>query len=368
MSRDVHASVERFARALRFPTVSARLHEEATRSAYTGFLDFIAGSYPHLFAAADVERDEPYRLVIELPGANPALDPLLLLAHYDVVDVEEGTEADWTHPPFAGTVDKEFIWGRGALDDKNSLVAALEASERVMVSGRRLERGLVLAFGGDEELMGTNGAAVTATRMREAGRRFHFALDEGAVVAVGMLSSPSKPIALVGIAEKGQLNVAISAETTGGHAAMPPARTALGKTAAAVARAERRPFPRRLTYTVGEFFRALAPHASFPLSLVYRFPRLFWPLLRVVLARSPQTAALIRTTQAATMAEAGAAPNVLPQGARAVVNVRILPGESVASVLARYRSILRREGVAVDVLDPDDAHEPVPGSPVEHPG
>jgi carboxypeptidase PM20D1 len=368
MTPDIGAAVNRFARSVRFATVSARIHEEETRDAYVGLLDFIVDSYPHLFAAAHVEREDPWRLVVELPGTDSSLEPLLVLAHFDVVPVEPGTESAWSHPPFSGAVDDGFIWGRGTLDDKNVLIAALEAAERVVSCGKRLERGLVLAFGGDEELSGIRGAAESARTMRRAGRRFHFVLDEGAVIALGMLTTPSAPIALIGIAEKGHLNVALTATTIGGHAAMPPSRTAVGKLAKAIARIEARRFPSRLTYTMREFFRALAPHARFPHSFVYRHPRLFWPILRRVLASRPETDALTRTTQAATTAEGSRAPNVLPQHARAVINVRTLPGEQSDEVIARYRRLLAREDVEVSLLDPDDRGEPVAGSSLDHPG
>ncbi|MFW5688795.1 MAG: M20/M25/M40 family metallo-hydrolase [Spirochaetota bacterium] len=362
------AVIERLARALTFRTVSSRIDEPDVRDAYTALLDFLSHSFPELYATARVEQDEPWRLVIELPGSDPSLDPIVLMAHYDVVDVAGGSEGEWTHAPWAGEIADGFVWGRGALDDKNVLMALLEAAERVVRAGTGLARGLVLAFGGDEELAGRRGAAVTAARWSDAGRRFHFVLDEGAVIAVGMLAQPKTPVALIGVEEKGHVNVRLRAHQEGGHAAMPPRHTALGRLAAAVVRAEENPFPRRLTYSVGEFLRALAPHVAVPLRTVYAHPRLFWPLIRRVLAARPTSEALIRSTQAATMANASAAPNVLPQNAEAVFNVRILPGESVASVVEHYRALLGGFGVAVDVPDLEDAHDPVAGTSVSHAG
>ncbi len=363
-----YTPVERFAAALRFPTVSARIDEQEVRDAFTALLDFLAASYPTLFATATVDRQDPWRLVIEVPGTDPSLDPILLLAHFDVVDVAETTRSDWSHDPFGGEIDAGFVWGRGALDDKNVLIALLEAAETVVAEGRPLRRGFVLAFGGDEELSGRQGAARIAADLRAAERRFHFTLDEGAIIAVGMLATPKRPIALIGVAEKGQVNVVIRARSEGGHAAMPPRRTAVGNVATAVARLERTPFGTRLLPTVRAFFIALARHASNPLKLVYRFPGLFWPILRAVLAASPRSAALVRTTQAATMARGSHAPNVLAQSAETVVNIRILPGETVDTVVRRYRRLLRRFDVEVSVLSAGDAHDPIAESPVDHPG
>jgi carboxypeptidase PM20D1 len=361
------AAIERLARSLTYPTVASRIGEEDTRRAYSELLDFVTDAYPALFSVATVHREDPWQLVIELAGEDRSLDPLLVLAHYDVVDVEPGTEADWSHEPFGGAVDDGYVWGRGALDDKNSFIATLEAAEQIVSTGGKLQRGLVLAFGGDEEIAGRRGAARIAGRFREAGRRFHAVLDEGAVIAVGALAQPTIPIALIGVAEKGHVDVVIRAESEGGHAAMPPAHSAVGRIAEAVTRVEAHPFRPRLIAPVREFFRSLAPHASGPLRVVYAHPVLFWPLLRSVLGAGTSTSALIRTTQAVTMARGSAAPNVLPGAAEAVVNVRILPGESVKSVLEHYRTLLARLPVTVALRDPDDAHDPVATSATDHP-
>lgn len=356
---------ERFARALTFPTVSARIGEPAIAIAFTGLIDYLLEAFPALASASLVTRNDPWQLVLELPGDDSSLDPILLLAHYDVVDV--ANPDGWSHEPFGGEIDAGYVWGRGALDDKNVLVALLEAAEAVVRSGARFERGLVLAFGGDEELSGRHGAGSIADRFAREKRRFHFVLDEGAVIAVGMIRTPKTPIALIGVAEKGHANVVISAETRGGHAAMPPTTTALGIVARTIAALERSPFRARLIAPVAAFFRAIGAATSGPLRLVYRHPRLFWPLLRRVLAASPATNALVRTTQAMTMAQGSGAPNVLPQRARAVANVRILPGERVGDVLARYRALTAGEGVSVSLLDENDAHDPVAGAPLDHP-
>jgi len=354
--------VERFARSLTYPTVSARIDEPATREAFSSFLDFLHASYPALFAAASVDRRDPWRLVLELPGTDASLDPALLLAHYDVVDVAPGSRETWSHDPFSGDVAGGYVRGRGALDDKNALVAILEAADSIVASGTMPRRGLVLAFGGDEELSGRRGAAAIAAGFAAAGRRFHMVLDEGAIVADRMLPAQRRPIALVGVAEKGHVNVAIRSRTGGGHAAMPPRRTAVGELARAITRIERRPFPARLIPTIRDFFRAQRAEVPFPVALVYRFPRLFWPALRAALTASPNSAALVRTTQAVTVARGGDAPNVLPASAEAIVNVRTLPGDTVETVLRRYRSLLRGRGVDVEVADPDAAHEPVTAS------
>ncbi|HEY9595537.1 MAG TPA: peptidase dimerization domain-containing protein, partial [Spirochaetia bacterium] len=197
------------------------------------------------------------------------------------------------------------------------------------------------------------------------GVRLYCLLDEGSVIADGVVSIVKKPLALIGMAEKGFVNVRLTVTGTQGHSALPGPGTAAGALGAALAALERSPFPPRLTTTVHRFFRALAPHAAPGLGLALRLMRPLWPLLRSVLAADPSTDALIRTTQAVTMLRAGERPNVIPGEASAVVNLRILPGESTTSVLERVRRIAtrripRRFTLRAEFLEGSDSSEPVP--------
>jgi len=243
--------------------------------------------------------------------------------------------------------------------------ALLDATERILTRGELPHRSLVLAFGGDEELSGRNGAGTIAAKFKDQGRHFHAVVDEGAIVARGMIKDPAAPIALIGIAEKGFVNVAIEATESGGHAAMPPANTALGHLARAIAVVEQNPFRPRLLPTIRDFFAALGRHASFPTRSVFSKSKLFWPLLSRLLSAKPTTDALIRTTQAATMATASKAPGVLPQRARAVINSRILPGETVKDVLSHYEKLLAKHPVEVSIAPEGDASNPVLRSSTE---
>jgi carboxypeptidase PM20D1 len=357
-------AVRRFSQILQLQTISARIDERKVEAAFTELFALLPRLYPATWKTARVTAHPPWRLVLELPGTDPALEPVLLMAHYDVVDA---ADTGWTFPPFSGEIDDEFLWGRGAIDDKSVFVALLEAVEQVTNAGRKLDRGLILAFGGDEELSGHLGAKTTAEEFAGDGRHFHCVVDEGGVIAKGMLRTPEQPIALVGVAEKGFCNIVVTAEGDGGHASMPSKVTAVGKIARAVAQIEKHPFAPRLLPAIRRFFRALAPAAAFPERVVFGNTRLLWPLVSRILGSRPSTDALVRTTQAVTMAEGSSAANVLPQRATATVNCRILPGESVASVLAHYRKVLRRHPVTVALSDGGEHSEPVRESPLDHP-
>jgi len=344
MSSSETGAAERLARALSFRTISAYPHPSLPDE-FSGLLDFIEASFPRLFAVALVQREDPWRLIVHVPGTDRTLDPILLLAHFDVVAAQED---EWSHPPFGGLITDGYIWGRGALDDKGAFMAILEAAEAA-VSGGTPERGFVLAFGGDEELAGHRGAKVTAGELAELGRRFHFILDEGSAITDGVIANVPRRIALIGLGEKGLVNIRLVVEGTGGHAGRPPDSTALGALARAITRVEAHPFPAKLLGTVERFFRTIGKVATGPVGLVYRHPRLFWPILRRVLAASSSTNAIIRTTQAVTMASGSSAPNVLPAIASCTVNVRILPGQSLDDVTEHYHRVLRRSAVRMEI-------------------
>jgi len=195
-----------------------------------------------------------------------------------------------------------------------------------------------------------------------------FLVDEGGIVADGMLAFADRPLALIGIAEKGYVDVELEALGAGGHASMPPRSTAAGALSRAVARLEAHPFPARLTYTVRGFLSELAPYVPFGYRMLFRNSSLAAFALIKAFSAGPTTNALVRTTQAATMLSGSDKENVLPDRARAIINVRILPGETVAGVLGRMSVLTARDGVSVKPAHEGHTVEPLPESPTAHEG
>jgi len=333
---------------------------------FQAFQRLLTVSYPALHGVCSREAFDEFGVILTWRGSRQEMKPGILLAHYDVVGVDPESRDLWTHAPFAGEISDGYVWGRGTLDDKGIMIALLEAAEELASSGYQPERTLYFAFGGDEETTGQRGAARIAALFQERGIEAEFVLDEGSIVSVGMLPAVKAPIALVGISEKGYADVVVQAQGDGGHASMPPSHTAAGKVARAVSLLEKRPFPARIDFSVRSFLRALAPHVPPMLRAVFLFPRFWSPLLKVVFSRNPQTSALIRTTQACTKLEGSPASNVLPVLARAVVNVRIRPGESVEGVLSRMRKVVREAGVKVALEHAHNASEPVGESDIQN--
>jgi carboxypeptidase PM20D1 len=360
---DVDRAVERFAGSLRFATVSARKADDL--APFFELHQYLEREFPRLHAELDRSVVSGASLLYEWTGTNPDLDPVLLLGHLDVVPVEPDAHDRWTHPPFAGEVADGFVWGRGALDMKQSVLAQLEAVEWLVGQGFRPERTVLLAYGEDEEIGGREGAIVIARQLAERGVRLEMVLDEGAAVVQDIVPGVKSPVALVGIAEKGYASVRVVAREDGGHSSMPPAHTAAGIVATAVHRLERSPLTPRLSRPVQLQFDYLGPEMPFGQRLAVANRWLFGGVLLDRLTAGERTGALVRTTTAVTMLEGSVAANVLPTQAAAVVNFRILPGETVESVLAHVRSVVRDPRTSVELVD--GANDPSVVSSIDAP-
>jgi carboxypeptidase PM20D1 len=334
---DARAAAERLAGAIRFPTIS---HEGGARvedAAFRGLHQYLIQGFPRVHATLKREVVAGYSLLYTWPGTNPRLPPILLMSHTDVVPVEPGTEKAWTHPPYSGRIVDGYVWGRGSMDDKAGVMGILEAVELLLGKGFRPERTVYLAFGHDEEVGGAKGAVALAALLEKRGVRPGFILDEGGVIAEGMVPGIAAPVAMISTAEKGYVSVELVAEAEGGHSSMPPRSTAIGKLAEAVHRLEENPMSARIDGATKRSFEYLAPEMPFGPRMVLANLWLFGPLAERQFGAAPAANARIRTTMAATVFEGGVKENVLPSRARAVVNFRILQGDTIESVLRHVR-------------------------------
>ncbi len=353
----------RLAEAIRCPTVS---HQDPAQFDSQPFADLrlaFERSFPRVHAALKREIVSEHSLLYTWEGSDASLRPALLMGHLDVVPVEAGTEAHWTHPPFSGAIADGFVWGRGTLDTKGSVVATLEAVETLLAQDFRPRRTVYLAFGHDEEVSGRRGAKAMADLLRSRGVEIEWVIDEGgAILAEGSVSGVVAPVAMVGVAEKGYLTLRLTAEGPGGHSAMPPRTTAITTLARAIRRLERHPFPPRLREPTLGFLAATATRMPFAKKLALANLWLTRPFVARVMTRNPTTAALVRTTTATTILQAGTKENVVPQTAQATVNLRLLPGETVDTALARVQWAV---GAGIRVEPASAGWNPSPVSPTE---
>ena len=338
--------VQRMAAAIRFPTISHDDRSNFDAGAFLAFHDYLRDSFPLVHERADLTLINDFSLLFHITGSNPALKPILLMGHMDVVPVDDVTLAEWTYDPFAGEVVDGEIWGRGTLDDKLSVMSFLEAVEALIRDGFEPERSLYLSFGHDEEVGGHDGAKAVAEHLEKQGVEFEFVVDEGGIVLDGVVESVDRPVAMIGVAEKGYLNLRLRVDSPGGHSSVPPPQSGVGIVARAIVKLEDNPFPAELTH-INKTFHALAAYAPFGQRLAMGNTWLFGPVIEAALLKDRTAAASMRTTTAATMASGSSKSNILPTRAEAVVNFRILPGESAELVRDRVIDIIDDERVEV---------------------
>lgn len=359
---DGEAAATRLGEAITLPTISHLPPQPVDTAAFRALHDLLERLYPRVHATLERERVNDLSLLYTWRGTDPALAPVVLMGHLDVVPVIPGTEGDWTHPPFSGLLADGFVWGRGAVDDKSSVLGILEAVELLLGEGHAPTRTFYLAFGHDEEVGGPRGAAALADTIARRSPELAMVVDEGGAVVEDILPGTTGLAALVGVAEKGFLSLRLSVNVQGGHSSVPPETTAVGILAEAVRRLEENPFPMRLDGPTRAMMETVAPEASLPMRTVLGNLWLFGPLVKWVSAADPTAAATLRTTTAATMFNAGVKDNVLPIQAEAVVNFRIRPGETVEGTLARVERVVDDERVQVEVAYPGAAQDPSPVS------
>jgi len=363
---DADVAASRLAQAVRFPTIAAAEGQTFEPAPFVAYHEWVDVTFPAVRDGLLKEVVAGHSLLYTWKGMDPSLPPLLLLAHQDVVPVEESTLADWEVPPFDGVVQDGWVWGRGTMDDKVSMVAILEAVEGLWSSGFQPKRNVLLAFGHDEEVAGA-GAKAMAELLGKRGVKPQLVLDEGLAVTHGIVPGLTKPAALVGLAEKGYLSVELTVEGEGGHSSMPPPHTAVGVLAEAVTRLEANPVPARMDGPLRDMLVTLAPEMGFANKLVFRNLWLLGGVVQGQLEASYSTNASIRTTTAVTMFQGGVKANVLPQEAKAVVNFRIFPGETREDVLRHVEATVADDRIKLRPMG-GIAGDPPPISTMESEG
>ncbi|USG61814.1 M20 family peptidase [Sneathiella marina] len=354
---DTAAAAHRLSSAIKLKTISTSISDPPAADEFAALHALINQFFP--LVAANLKREVvgDHSLLYTWQGSDQSLLPAMLLAHMDVVPVEPGTEDDWTYEAFSGAIEENAIWGRGALDDKFSVFAILEAAELQLAAGFSPKRTLYFAFGHDEELGGGRGAAKISALLESRGIQLAFTLDEGMVIVDGIMPGVEEPIAFIALAEKGYLTLKLTANAEGGHSSLPPRKTAIGKIARAVNRLEENRFPAALQSPASDMFDTLAPHMALPLKSIISNRWLLDPILISELGKGGATNAMVRTTTAVTIVEGGTKDNVLPTEAIAIVNFRLLPGTTIDDVVQHVKSVIDDPDISIDIKQ---GNEPSP--------
>jgi carboxypeptidase PM20D1 len=346
-------AVNHLSGAIKFNTVSFSdsLKMAEARPNFDSFIGFLKNTYPLVFKSLEDTIINGRNILLKWKGTDVGLPPAILYAHMDVVPVEQNTLAQWKHPAFSGAVAEGCVWGRGALDDKGSLISILESLTRCLQKGLNPSRTIYLASGSDEEVGGRTGAATIAQYCRDNKLHFGFYLDEGLIVAKGVVPNIKKDVALIGTAEKGYLTIELTVNMPGGHSSKPQKETAIDVLVKAVKAVHDKPFDETAAPSTKEFLDYLAYEMPGMSKLVFANRWLFKGLILSVYSKTAAGNALIRTTGVTTVINAGMQDNVIPAEVSAKINFRILPGQSTDEVIARIKDVIHDSRVQISTLD-----------------
>jgi carboxypeptidase PM20D1 len=356
---DLDGAVKRLSKAVQFPTISNQDRNDFDVKAFEGYHKFLVEAYPnvHKTLKREVLGDpRPYSLLYTWEGKNPDLPPALFYAHQDVVPVPDDSLDQWDQKPFSGAVADGYIWGRGVLDDKNQIHGILEAAEMKIKEGWQPSRTLYFVFGQDEEVGGPEGAKHIADVLEQRGiKRFAFVLDESAPLIPGVFPGIPDNTALIGIAQKGFLSLELAMKGVGGHSSQPPEESNIGILAEAITKLEAAQFPYRIHKAVRHQYRYMGPEldkAKRPMYAAVAFGKdgemtdLEKKFIEEM-ASNQVTRAMLHTTIAVTMFNAGIKDNVLPPAATAVVNFRPMPGDTPEVIIEHVKKAIDDERITV---------------------
>jgi carboxypeptidase PM20D1 len=340
-------SVENFSKALQIKTISPENPVDFDSTQFRLFADFLEKTYPLVDSLTEKKVFNEFSFLYKLNGTDSSLKPMVLMAHLDVVPVIEKNLTDWKQDPFAGKVVDKVIWGRGTIDDKIAVVSIMEALELLLQENFQPKRTIYISFGHDEEIGGVYGAKTIANYLKAQNVEAEFVLDEGMAITQGLIPGIEQEVALIGTAEKGFLSLELSVKIQGGHSSAPDKETAIDVLATAIATLKKNPLPSKLSPPVQEFIKYIGAEMPYPNKLVFANASLFELIILSIYEQSGSGNALVRTTTAPTIFNSGVKENIIPQFASATVNFRILPEESIESVIEHVKNTINDERIVI---------------------
>ena len=343
--------IKRFQEMIRQKTITYRDPSQIDYTEFDKFKAVLEKNYPKIHATCTREFHGQSGILYRWEGKTKG-DPVVLMSHYDVVPVNEEL---WTKPAFEGVLEDGVIWGRGTLDTKGTLCGVVEAVEKLIGDGFVPETDIYLSFSGDEEISGPSAPSIVEA-LKQRGIRPKFVLDEGGAVVENVFPGVKKPSALIGVGEKGYMDVALEMSGKGGHASAPPAHTLVGELSAAVVKLEKNPFKASISPAVKEMFETMGRHSNFTYRLIFANLWFFEPLLKVLFTKQGgEMNALIRTTMAPTIMEGSKAYNVMPPKAKVGLNLRLMGTDTIKSALAHIEKSVANKDIKVSCVEGHEA-------------
>lgn len=350
--------------AIQIPTISISDTLPIDTAAYLRFNAFVDKSYPLIKQHLTKTMVDSLNFVFEWKGQNSSLAPIILMGHYDVVPVEEAVLDKWIVSPFSGKITDSCIWGRGSVDDKCGVISALEATEAMLRKNFTSQRTIFLCFGHDEEMSGS-GARAIVKYLKQRNIRPELVLDEGGEITEGKVKDVKRPIAVIGVAEKGYASFELSVEKEGGHSSKPAKETAIDILAKALFHLRTTTADSKITPPVKEFISRISSSSDkFINRMAAANMWAFESITKNVLSANPEGYAMIHTTIVPTILQSGVKDNVIPSTAKAIVNSRILTGETSKTVEEFIRKAINDDRVKIKPISSIDA-DPSPATNIQ---
>ena len=344
---DKDAATDALAKLVQCKTVSYNDHTLEDDAEFEKLIRLLPSLYPRVFDVCSVQQLPDRALLFRWPGKCDG-DPAVLMAHYDVVPVDE---EKWEKPPFAAIIEDGVLWGRGSLDTKVTFNAVLSAANHLIGAGYQPENDIYFAFSGGEEVNGL-GAVNIVNYFVENQIQPALVVDEGGAVVENVFPGVKEPCGLIGIAEKGMLNAQYRVRSSGGHASAPPVKTPIGTLANACRQVLKHPFKMHITKPAREMFDTLGRRSTFLYKIIFANLWCFAPVLDLICRLSGgELNALVRTTVAFTQMEGSNARNVIPTEATMVSNMRLNPADTVQGALDHLRKAIGDDQVEVTALE-----------------
>ena len=341
------SSKENFSKAIKIKTISPENKIDFDSIQFQHFSDFLKNTYPLADSLLEKKTFNSYSFLYKWMGSDLTLKPIVLMAHLDVVPVIQENRANWKHDPFGGEIINDTIWGRGVIDHKVGVIGIMESLELLLKDGFLPKRSIYIAFGHDEEIGGVNGAIKIAQHLKEENIEAEFVLDEGGSIVQKLIPGIQKDVALIGIAEKGFVSLELSVSIEGGHSSMPERETAIDVLSNAIVKLKQNPFPALISPSIENFIDNLGPEMPFANKLVFANKSIFKSLITGIYEESASGNALVRTTTSPTIFNSGVKDNIIPLVASAVINFRIIPGETITTVTNRVINIINDKRITI---------------------
>jgi carboxypeptidase PM20D1 len=341
------SAAQHLSQAIQIKTVSFGDTLAIDTTEFLKFRKFIETTYPNITAKLPKQTFNEFSYVYKWTGKDTSLAPYVLMGHMDVVPVEAVAESKWTVPSFSGAIKNDTIWGRGAVDDKISVIAILEATEQLLKENYTPNRTMYLCFGHDEEISGKRGAKIYSQWFKDNNIKPALVLDEGGQIDTKHFEHLKRPMALIGTSEKGYVNIDLTVEIPGGHSSMPSKETAIDVLNKAIVKIRENQMPGAIPPTIIEMLNRTKTAESFTKRMVLSNLWLFNGAVLNQLSQTKETNAMTHTTLVPTIVHSGIKDNVIPSVAKATFNSRILPGQTSDDVVAFVKKAVNDERVTI---------------------